>query len=90
MKYVCFRNGDTGQEEILVFPKTINHDCFAEMAGRIKNQIDGSWHRVMRTPVSAGFVAEIGVGLVCHGRSMTLNLDARTCDTEILRKQLSN
>jgi hypothetical protein len=89
MKYVCFLNEDTGQEEILVFPKTINHDCFAEMAGRIKNQIDGNWHRVMREPISAGFVAEIGAGLVCHGSSMTLGLSTRDCDTDILRKQLN-
>lgn len=88
MKYICFLNEETGQEEILVFPKTVNHDCFAEVAGRIKNQIDGSWHRVMRKPVSAGFVAQFKSGLICYGRSMTLDLPARDCDTEILNKQL--
>mgnify|MGYP006323090813 FL=1 len=88
MKYICFLNEETGQEEIIVFPKTINHDCFAEMAGGIKSQLHGVWHRVRRSPISAGFVAQFKDGLICYGRSMTLDLPTRDCDTEILNKQL--
>lgn len=84
MKYICFENLDDDTQEIIVFPKTIDHDCMAEACARIKNTNFGSWERIPRIPVSAGFVT----GGQCHGRSITLNLPSREeVDTEILRNQ---
>lgn len=72
MKYIVMEDED-GKEEIFIFPKSVNHDCMAEALGRIKNQTWGSWVRVWRNPVSAGFVSDG----VCSGYSETLNLKSR-------------
>lgn len=88
MKYVCFKNHESGDEEIMMFPKSINHDCFAEIQGRIKNQIDGDWHRVMRTPISAGFVVIADGKPKCFGKSITLGLESRGQDSSILLNQM--
>lgn len=90
MKYVCFKNEELGFDEVMVFPATINHNCFAEGVSRIKNQTTGQWHRVTRTPVSAGFVTFLKDKAVCFGKSITLNLESREEDTLILNKQLGN
>lgn len=79
MKYIVMEDED-GKEEIFIFPKSVNHDCMAEVVGRIKNQTWGNWVRVWRTPVSAGFTD----GKTCHGRSETLNLDSRGHIDEML------
>ena len=57
MKYIVMRN-ETDEEEIFLFPRHIDHDCMAEVLGRIKNQSFGNWHRVFRQLVSAGFIDE--------------------------------
>ena len=88
MKYVCFKN-QNGEEEIMMFPRHIHHDCFAEIQGHIKNQSHGQWHRVSRNPVSAGFVAFTNSGANCFGESITLGLKSRKQDTEILMQQLT-
>lgn len=88
MKFVCFKNPENGSEEIIIFPKTINHDCFAEVQGHIKNQTHGKWHRVRRVPVSAGFVTFTKNGATCFGKSETLGLETREQDTDILLQQL--
>lgn len=72
MKYVVTRD-ENGKEELFMFPKSINHDCMAEVLGRIKDQSWGSWRRVYREPIAAGFTD----GKHCTGRSETLNLDSR-------------
>lgn len=72
MKYIVTKT-EGGVEELFMFPKSINHDCMAEVLGRIKDQSYGSWRRVYREPIAAGFIT----GTCCHGRSETLNLDSR-------------
>ena len=80
MKYiVTTREGDI--EEMFVFPETINHDCMAEMISRIKNHTHGSWERISRKPISAGFITVEGE---CYGRSETLNLDSRGVTDTVL------
>jgi len=71
-------------EEIFLFPDTVNHDAMAEVLMYIKNQTHGNWERVMRTPISAGFVSADGN---CYGESETLGLESMPeDDTELLRK----
>lgn len=86
MKYICFENGQTGKEEIHLFPANVHHDCFSEVAGHIKNHTGSGWMRINRYPVSAGFVDG---NLRCHGKSETLGLESRPQDTKILKEQLS-
>lgn len=83
MKFITTRD-EQGLEEVFVFPTRIHHDAMAEMLGRIKNQTQGAWRRVMRQPVAAGFVNE---QFECHGFSETLKLSARPEDTGLLAKQ---
>ena len=40
MKYIVTRNLENDKEEIFIFPKSVNHDCMAEVLECIKNQ---SW-----------------------------------------------
>ena len=72
MKYIVTSN-DAGKQEIFIFPRSVNHDCFAESVSRIRDQSHGRWNRVHREPVAAGFTD----GAKCYGRSETLNLDSR-------------
>lgn len=85
MKYICTK-GEGNKEEIFTFPGTVDHDAMAEVLGCIKNHTHGNWERVMRTPVSAGFVSDYGG---CYGESVTLNLKSRTEDTALLRSQVT-
>lgn len=91
MKYVVFLNESTKQEEIMVFPKSINHDCFAEGA-HFRNQTSGNWNRVFRKPVSAGFIHMGDDGsLHCVGESVSLHLKSRPKpDTTLLTEQLTS
>lgn len=84
MKYVRMKGFDDNDDWIVIFPKNINHDCIAEVLGRMKNQTHGNWERVFREPVSAGFVDSAGT---CHGESESLGLKSLFEDTEILAKQ---
>jgi hypothetical protein len=72
MKYIVTED-EEGTEEIFIFPKKINHDCMMEMLARIKDQTHGSWNRVRRMPIAAGFTDCV----TCWGRSETLGLDSR-------------
>ncbi len=76
MKYICFKT-ETKIEEIITFPRTINHDDISFRCTHIGY--------VMREPISAGFVSTEGD---CYGKSITLNMKSRPEDTEILKKQL--
>jgi len=90
MKYICLEHPETHEEEIIVFPRTIDHDCMAEVCSRIKNQSHGQWHRVHRTVVSAGFVDLRTDGIMrCYGRSESLNTESRLVDTSILNLQFN-
>jgi len=80
MKYIV-TTSDEGNEEIFLFPSDIEHVCMAEALSRIKNQSDGNWTRVLRTPVSAGFVSKDGS---CYGKSITLELSSREIDSKLL------
>ena len=83
MKYICTIS-DYG-EEVFTFPSSVNHDAMAEVLDRIKNHTHGDWKRVMRTPISAGFVDSKGH---CFGKSETLGLESRkTEDTKLLASQ---
>jgi len=87
MKYIVTVRADN-IEEMFVFPDTINHDCMAEVLNRIKDRTTGDWHRVHRTPISAGFITVEGE---CYGRSETLRLDSRgTTDTVMFDMECKN
>lgn len=83
MKYICTRQED-GREEVFTFPDSVNHDTMAEVLGCIKNQTSDPWERVMREPVSAGFVGE---NRECYGESITLDLRSREEDSMLLKLQ---
>lgn len=80
MKYVVTAHPDTNVEEIFIFPKSVHHDCFAEMIPYMKNQMYGNWDRVHREPISAGFTD----GNTCYGVSESLGLESRPEDTKLL------
>ena len=91
MKYIRFEHfddvNDDWVDEIIVFPRSINHDCMAEVSRGIKDTMHGSWKRIRRAPVSAGFVTS---DLKCYGKSESLALESfEEEDTEILRKQFN-
>ncbi len=79
-KYIVMEDGD-GNKEIVTFSSNINYDCMAEVLGRIRDHTHGDWVRVMRKPISAGFVSADNV---CFGRSVTLGLISEEGDTELL------
>lgn len=72
MKYIVTLD-ENDIEEIFIFPESVNHDVFANSVGRMKNQSHGSWVRITRDPISAGFTD----GTTCWGRSETLGIDSR-------------
>jgi hypothetical protein len=78
-KYIVTRDAE-GKELMFVFDCSIDHDAFAEVAGRIKDQTHGNWRRVMRNTISAGFTD----GKHCWGRSESLNIDGRPEDDALL------
>ena len=81
MKYVVVESVEAG-EQLFVFPKTINHDEFAEVLSYIKHVYGSNWGRIYRKPISAGFTD----GAKCYGRSESLDLDARPGDTRLMLK----
>lgn len=72
MKYVVMQD-ENGIQELFMFPKSVNHDVFANAVSRLKDQAHGNWKRIDREVISAGFTD----GKTCFGRSETLNLDSR-------------
>ncbi|MGV6396929.1 hypothetical protein ACTUVN_002624 [Pseudomonas caspiana] len=72
MKYIVTRC-ENGKEELFMFPKTIDHDKFADAVQGLKKGKGRDWVRIYRTPIAAGFTD----GTKCVGRSETLNLDSR-------------
>ena len=79
MKYVVVESVEAG-EQLFVFPRTINHDQFADVLSHIRHGYGRDWNRIYRKPISAGFTD----GAKCYGRSESLNLDARPGDTRLL------
>jgi hypothetical protein len=72
-----------GEESIFLFPRTVDHDRFAEGMEAIRFGGNQDWKRKLRGGeiVSAGFVD----GGNCYGHSETLNLESRgEADTELL------
>lgn len=87
MKYIRFRLDEANEsdDEIVVFPKTFDHDVMAGVLEMTRASLYGPIQLVSRRPISAGFVDNHGK---CHGRSETLNLDSKgELDTLILRLQ---
>jgi len=81
MKYVVTVHPDTNEKEIFIFPKSVHHDCFAEMVPYIKDQMYGNWEQVHREVISAGFTD----GVTCYGISESLGIASRPQDTELLK-----
>ena len=83
MKYICMKSNNGF--EIFTFPNNIDHDVMVEALSGLKDQTQDPWTRVLRTPVSAGFVDRQNG---CYGESMTLGLAARELeDTQLLSGQ---
>lgn len=81
MKYIVTKT-DEGEEEIFLFPNSVNHDCMIDSISHMKNQSHGSWKRIVRTPVSAGFV----FNGECSGKSESLKLSSRPEDSTLLEE----
>lgn len=82
MKYIVTENLK-GEEEIFLFPDSVNHDCMAAEIRRLKNQFSGNWQRIRRNPIFAGFVTPSGK---CTGKSESLGLESRPeADTALLQ-----
>lgn len=79
MKYIVTTT-ESGDEEIFIFPSSVNHSIFAESICAMRNQRHGSWKRIRREPVSAGFIE----GGKCVGNSESLGLRAREIDSSLL------
>lgn len=86
MKYICTRKDDN-TEEIFVFPREIEHDRMDEVLSGIREGHGANWKRVVRLPISAGFIND---KLECYGESTTLDLKSREQDTDLLRSQISS
>ena len=84
MKYICTKS-EAGEEEIFLFPDTINHDDMADSLQSIKMSDGRSWIRIYRKPISAGFIDK---SLRCFGRSETLGLKSRVDIDTVLLKRL--
>ena len=78
MKYVVVDGKDDG-EQLFIFPKTIDHDQFADVLNFIKVGHDRNWKRIYRKPISAGFTD----GVTCYGRSESLHLESRKEDQNV-------
>jgi len=87
VKYICVTDEQGQNEEIFVFPRSVHHSVFADMVGFMPNTSGPNWERIVRKPVSAGFVDRNGH---CHGNSETLRLKSRPEDTNILNGQMNN
>ena len=85
MKYIVTELD--GQEVILTFPRTVDHDRFAEGMQVIRFGDQRHWERkfVHSKIISAGFVTNAR----CHGHSQTLNISSRPGpDTALLHKDM--
>lgn len=80
MKYIVTAT-EEGKEEMFLFPRSVQHDIMADAVYALKDQNHGSWKRIYRKPISAGFI----VGGECTGYSETLGIGARPEDTNIFR-----
>jgi len=86
MKYIVTKREEDELEEIFLFPRTVNHDCMAEVLQSIRNQKHGAWKIIHREPISAGFVE----GGKCFGKSESLDLQSRPeLDTALLNLSYS-
>ena len=79
MKYVVTKTKN-GPEQIFIFEKGIDHDCFYEVLSYIKEGHDRDWKREFRELISAGFTD----GKACWGKSESLNKDSRPKEDTIL------
>jgi len=87
MKYIVTRQED-GSEEIFLFANSVPHDCMGEQLGLIRNPTHGTWGRVYREPIAAGYVY-VYPDLGCYGRSEALDLESRgNADTALLKQTL--
>ena len=80
MKYIVTKQDD-GMEEIFIFPECVPHNIMAESISHMRDQSWGSWKRVNRESISAGFVR----WGKCTGESESLSLKSRPVeDTQLL------
>lgn len=85
MKYIVVELN--GEEQIFIFPKSVDHDRMMEAIGAIRMGSERNWNRQYRDSdaISAGFV----VNGCCQGHSETLQLKSRDeVDTALLRKAM--
>lgn len=86
-KYIVVKTKDTGEELMIQFPKSINHNDMWEAVQSMRCNSHGrNWHRpfINDTVVSAGFISPMGT---CHGKSESLNVASRPKeDTAIATK----
>ncbi len=79
MKYIIIKL--EGEEEIFIFPRTVDHDSMHEVLHMLKMG-GANWRRDFKEVVSAGFITNNA----CYGRSETLDVDSRPeLDTALLR-----
>ena len=79
-KYVVVTSDEFG-EQLFTFPKSVNHDSFAEVLNHIRHDDGHDWKRVYKEVIAAGFTD----GITCFGKSETLGLDSRPVeDTALL------
>ena len=81
-----------GHESMFVFPRTINHDAFAEGIEGIRFGGSRDWTRKLINAKKEGLV--ISAGFItngeCHGRSESLNIDGRgNVDTILFKASMA-
>lgn len=84
MKYIVTESNDEfNTQEIFIFPRTIDHDAYAESVHVSRNKTWGDWERLHKIPIAAGFIDS---NSQCYGRSETLGLDSRgAADTKLIK-----
>ena len=82
MKYIVLNL--KGEDQIIVFPRIIDHDRMRDAMNAIKFGNDRNWERKYHDAklVSAGFI-DNGI---CHGKSESLNIKSRPeLDTHLFK-----
>ncbi len=81
MKYICTSCSDTEQEYMVIFSKSVNHDCMEEWINALFEYCDTQGFHIS---ISAGFTDLSSF----YGLSETLNLSSRDEDLKVYKKSL--
>lgn len=82
LKYIVTKTADN-KEEIFLFSKSVNHDCFRQVETYFEHSNDVSEYRRC---IGAGFTNL----KTCYGRSESLNINSRPEDTNLLLNFLNS